>query len=55
METAVSTKDPIDEYMLTHDSEEEDPDEIPFQLTLKKKGNSGTSSPAPLLGPNGAS
>lgn len=40
--------------MLTIPSEEEDPDEIPFQLTLKKKGNSGANSPAPLLGPNGA-
>lgn len=41
--------------MLTICREEEDPDEIPFQLTLKKKGNSGANSPAPLLGANGAS
>lgn len=40
--------------LLTSSSEEEDPDDIPFQLTLKKKGNSGANSPAPLMGPNGA-
>lgn len=55
METAVSQRRLTLEHVLTIHSEEEDPDEIPFQLTLKKKGTSGANSPAPLMGPNGAS
>lgn len=36
------------------DSEEEEPEEYAFPLTLKKKG-SGPNSPAPMTGgPNGA-
>jgi hypothetical protein len=37
-------------------SEEEEPDDYPFPLTLKmKKGaNSGPNSPAPLVGVGGA-
>ena len=32
-------------------SEEEEPDDYPFPLTLKMKKGSGPNSPAPLLGP----
>ena len=33
------------EYLLIDDSEEEDPDEYPFPLTLRKRGT-GPTSPA---------
>lgn len=56
MEITVSLLPALVEYVLMFCSEEEEPDEIPFTLTLKKKG-SGPNSPAPgLIAPvNGAS
>jgi hypothetical protein len=37
--------------MLTYlSSEEEEPDDYPFPLTLKQKKGSGPNSPAPLVG-----
>ena len=53
--TVSSAHSALEDFANGVSSEEEEPDEYAFPLTLKKKG-SGPNSPAPLVGgPNGAS